>query len=708
MRVCAKVGGELYLVPCGGGSSTIRWLGEEAVRRYTKQLRDGDFNGLGSPSPPSSAAVVPPTTTSAAAALRYRVRKAASGALLDLDDLVKDVLDDDDTVAIVIDGEAAWTTGLGSRLPEPCPAHHINGVHSGPAKVKEQWIELDGACLSTEDVMKLGSGHYGIKLSPGVEERVAHCRRFVDKIVESGKVVYGINTGFGQFANTVIPRDKLSELQVNLIRSHAAGVGAPLPPDKVRRFLALRINVLAKGYSGVSPRVLQQLVDAFNNDCLPLVPEKGTVGASGDLAPLSHMALGLMGEGRAWSPVTGWASADEVLQANGLEPIKLGPKEGLALINGTQFICAIGVEAAERAATIAREADVVTALSLEVLKGTTRAFDADIHKARPHKGQKAVARRLRALLHSSVFKSEIAESHRQCGKVQDAYTLRCCPQVHGVVHDTIEFVRRVLTVEINSATDNPMIFADREESVSGGNFHGEYPAKVLDYLAIGIHEIANMSERRTERLVNKAYSGLPAFLVSEGGLNSGFMIAHCTAAALVSENKVLCHPSSVDSLSTSAGTEDHVSMGGCSARKALQVVEHVEQVIAIELLAACQAIEFLRPLRTTKPLEEVVSLVRSVARPWDRDRYMAPDIEAVTLLLREDRVWKAVEPYISEYASSEMPPESAPPSPSGYSWRDPQGDTLRRRERSSDDDASLLFQPPAKRERQSHINGCDH
>ncbi|XP_036373791.1 histidine ammonia-lyase-like [Megalops cyprinoides] len=417
--------------------------------------------------------------------------------------------------------------------------------------------------------------------------------------------------------------------------------------------LALRINVLAKGYSGVSLDTLHRMVEAFNVSCLSYVPEKGTVGASGDLAPLSHLTLGLMGEGKMWSPSTGWADAKVVLEAHGLKPLSLGPKEGLALINGTQLITCLGAEAVERAQAIARQADIIAALTLQVLKGTTKAFDRDIQAVRPHPGQIEVAWRFRSVLDSDVFTSEITEANRPFEKVQDAYTLRCCPQVHGVANDTIAFVKSIITTEMNSATDNPMVFAKRDLTLSGGNFHGEYPAKSLDFLAIGVHELASISERRIERLCNPSLSELPAFLVSEGGLNSGFMIAHCTAAALVSENKVLCHPSSVDSLSTSAATEDHVSMGGWAARKALRVVEHVEQVLAIELLAACQALELLRPLKTTPPLEAVHQLVRSTVRPWDKDRVMHPDIEAAHRLLLEEKVWEVVHPFMEQYRGEE-------------------------------------------------------
>merc|ERR1719175_92436 len=493
----------------------------------------------------------------------------------------------------------------------------------------------------------------------------------IEDIVKEDRVVYGITTGFGKFARTVIDSANLEELQGNLIRSHAAGVGPALDPMKTRMLLALRINVLSKGHSGVSMQTLQQLIDAFNASCLPWVPEQGTVGASGDLAPLSHLALGLMGEGHMWSPQTGWGDAKYVLESHNLTPISLEAKEGLALINGTQLITSIGAEASERAGLIAKQADVVAALTLEVLKGTSRAFDSDVHALRPHKGQQLVARRLRSLLHSETYPSEIAQSHRFCNRVQDAYTLRCAPQVHGIVHDTIDFVRGVITTEMNSATDNPIVFPDRDQIISAGNFHGEYPAKAMDYLAIGVHELAAMSERRIERLVNPAYSELPAFLVKDGGLNSGFMIAHCTAAALVSENKTLCPPASVDSLSTSAGTEDHVSMGGFAARKALTVVENVERVIAIELLAGCQAIEFLRPLKTTVPLEEVYKVVRSKVRPWDKDRYMSPDILSATKLLKTEKIWNAARHHMEDYhAKQEIETKVFSPTSftSGFSW----------------------------------------
>uniref|UniRef100_A0A6Q2XDX2 Histidine ammonia-lyase n=1 Tax=Esox lucius TaxID=8010 RepID=A0A6Q2XDX2_ESOLU len=459
------------------------------------------------------------------------------------------------------------------------------------------YLYLDGNSLTTADLVRLGKGLFKIKLTNHAEEKVNEAREVIETILKENRVIYGVNTGFGKLCMCVC-----------VCVCVYLGVGSPLSVERTRMLLALRINVLAKGYSGISMETVQAMINAFNASCLSWVPEKGTVGASGDLAPLAHLTLGLMGEGRMWSPRSGWGHAKTVLECNGLTPLVLKAKEGLSLINGTQMISSMGAEVVERAVGVARQADVIAALSLEALRGTTKAF------------------------HS--------ESHRLCDRVQDAYTLRCIPQVHGVVNDTIAFVKSLLFTELNSATDNPLVFAERGETISGGNFHGEYPAKALDYLAIGVHELASMSERRTERLVNPSLSELPAFLVENGGINSGFMMAHCTAAALVSENKTLCHPSSVDSLSTSAATEDHVSMGGWAARKALRVVEHVEQVLAIELLAACQALEFLRPLKSTTPLEKVHELVRSVVRPWDCDRQMSPDIEAAHMLLREGK-WSA-------------------------------------------------------------------
>jgi len=649
----------------------IEWLANEAVRRFFRLNPDW----VSQPGEFGREKVV-------------EIRKTRGGVFLDPEDDVVDVLDDNDFVSIRLENDLpdsnASAGTFDHSLPEAfAPIHKFD--------LSQEEIALDGQHLSIGDLVLLGKGKTKLKLRRVAEERVTCGRNLVEAILKENRVIYGVTTGFGKFARTVISPENLEQLQENLIRSHSAGVGAPLPLNRVRMLLALRINILAKGNSGISLKVLQQIINAFNCSCLPWVPEQGTVGASGDLAPLSHLALGMMGEGKMWSPKTGWTEAKYCLESNGLEPVKLGAKEGLALINGTQMITALGAEAVSRCQLIAKQADVVAALSLEVLKGTSRAFDSDVHLLRPHPGQMHVARVLRSLLHSEAYPSAIAESHRFCDRVQDAYTLRCCPQVHGIVHDTIEFVQGIITTEMNSATDNPIVLPERGEIISAGNFHGEYPAKALDYLAIAVHELAAMSERRTERLVNPALSELPAFLVNEGGLNSGFMIAHCTAAALVSENKCLCHPSSVDSLSTSAGTEDHVSMGGYSARKVLQVVANVERVIAIELLAACQAIEFLRPLKTTVPLEEVIRVVRAAVRAWDKDRFMSPDIETATELLKDGKIWTAVNDYV-DAVKDYLDIESRAPSPTSAAL-------------------TVSEEPPSKRYCDDHPESkvnCDH
>ncbi|XP_048466504.1 histidine ammonia-lyase-like isoform X1 [Rhincodon typus] len=608
------------IIPCKDPSLNIHWLGQEALTRYReREVYCGDLHCIDD--------------------VKFSVRRCQGLGLLDPGDTIRDVLENNDFIQIVIQGD--------TDEPDPLTSDMASQQHQGT----QQYIYLDGNSLTTKQLVQLGEACYKIKLTSEAERRVNESRDLVEKIINKGQVEYGINTGFGKFARTVIPHEKLKQLQENVILSAAVGVGDPLSPKRTRMLLALRINVLAKGYSGISLETLDQIIQAFNVSCLSYVPEKGTVGASGDLAPLAHLALGLMGEGKMWSPKSGWADAKYVLQAYGLRPISLKAKEGLALINGTQMITSLGVEAVERATAIARQADIIAAITLEVLKGTTRAFDSDVHDLRPHPGQIEVAARFRSVLHSDVHPSEIAESHRFCGRVQDAYTLRCCPQIHGVANDTIRFVKSILVTEMNSVTDNPIVLVDRGEVISCGNFHGEYPAKALDYLAIGVHELASISERRIERLCNASLTELPAFLVSDGGLNSGFMIPHCTAAALVSENKVLCHPSSVDSLSTSAATEDHVSMGGWAARKALRVIDHVEQVLAIELLAACQGLEFLRPLHTTEPLESVYKLVRSAVKPLVKDRFMAPDFEFAHKLLIEEKVWKTVQPYIEHSGS---------------------------------------------------------
>ena len=499
-------------------------------------------------------------------------------------------------------------------------------------------LTIDGASLDLAGLEAVARGGRAVRLAEAARQAVQAARRVVDDAVGRGAVVYGVTTGFGNFADVHIPLEKLRELQLNLLRSHAAGVGAPLGEEETRALMLLRANVLAKGFSGVRLETLELLVELLNRGLHPVVPSQGSVGASGDLAPLAHLALPLVGEGECLVGGRRLSGA-EALRTAGLEPLVLEPKEGLALINGTPLMTAIGGLAAAVARRLTRSADVVGALTLDALEGTDVAFDPRIHAARPHPGQAASARNLRRLLAASA----VRESHRDCGRVQDAYSLRCMPQVHGAVRDAVEYVARAHDVEMNSATDNPMVFADTGEILSGGNFHGQPVAIAADLLAIAAAELGAISERRTERLVNPALSGLPAFLAREGGLHSGLMMAHVTAAALASESKALAHPASVDSIPTSAGKEDHVSMGPTAAWKAARVVANTGRVLAVELLAACEALDFRRPLRSSPALEAVHARVRERVPSHGQDRVLGPEIEALAVILRAGDVLAAAE-----------------------------------------------------------------
>jgi histidine ammonia-lyase len=494
-------------------------------------------------------------------------------------------------------------------------------------------LVLDGNRLTLDDLESVARTRRPVSLDAAARERVARAREVVDAAVARGAVVYGITTGFGNFADVVIPADRLRDLQANLVRSHSAGVGALLDEAETRGLMLLRANVLAKGYSGVRVETLALLIEMLNRGVHPEVPSQGSVGASGDLAPLAHLALAMIGEGTCRSDGRSLPARD-ALKAAGLSPVRLEAKEGIALVNGTQLMTAVAGLALAETWRLARTADVASALSLDALKGTDVAFDPRIHAARPHPGQAASARNLQRLLAGSPLR----ESHRGCGKVQDAYSLRCIPQVHGAARDALAYVTSTVGVELNGATDNPMVFADTAELLSGGNFHGEPVAIAADVLAIAVAEIGAISERRIERLVNPALSGLPAFLTADGGFRSGLMMAHVTAAALASENKSLAHPASVDSIPTSANKEDHVSMGVTAAWKAARAVANTRRILAIELLSACQALEFHRPLRTSAPLEAVHRRVRTLAAPYDDGRPLAPDIEALAELAREGAV----------------------------------------------------------------------
>ncbi|MBI4912320.1 MAG: histidine ammonia-lyase [Acidobacteria bacterium] len=488
-------------------------------------------------------------------------------------------------------------------------------------------IHLDGEHLDAASLARIAQGE-AVSLDSAALERVAENRRVIDRILAEGRTVYGINTGFGQFATVVIPPEQLARLQLNLVRSHAAGVGEPLGQGQTRALMAARINCLLRGFSGIRPEPVQLLAACLNRGVLPVVPSQGSVGASGDLAPLAHVALLLVGEGRAWSG-TGTQPGGEALAGAGLAPVALQPKEGLALINGTQFITALGCLSVARLLRLVPMAEEIAALSLEALRGSRAAFDPRIHQARPHPGQVESAARMRDLLGPL---SEISESHRDCHRVQDAYSLRCVPQVHGVAREALAFSQSILERELNSATDNPMIFTDTQESRSGGNFHGQYPAFACDVLAMAVCDLASMSERRQERLVNPAYSDLPAFLTRQGGLESGFMMAHVTSAALVSEMKLLAHPASVDSIPTSAGKEDHVSMGPIAARKLSRAVDALEQVLAIEARMALEGVRILG-LKAAPGLDPLVEGLARACPPWE-DRPMHEEIERCVEALR--------------------------------------------------------------------------
>ena len=460
-------------------------------------------------------------------------------------------------------------------------------------------------------------------------DQVRRSREVVENALTDGKSYYGINTGFGALASQRVDGKDLRQLQRNLLLSHSVGVGSPIPKEISRLMLQLKVHSLSLGYSGISIETLNRLLVFLDLDLIPVIPEKGSVGASGDLAPLAHMSLPLIGLGEFWNKDgTGTLPAREVLERHELEPIDLQPKDGLSLINGTQLMSAYGAYVLEASFHLLKMADLVAAMSLEALQGSVTPFDQRIHEIRPHPGQQQVAENVRNLL----VKSEILESHRHCGKVQDPYCLRCVPQVHGASRDAIQHAADVVETEINSVTDNPLIFPEGD-ILSGGNFHGQPLALVLDFAKIALAEIASISERRTYLLL-EGHDGLPKLLMQETGINSGFMIPQYTAAALVSENKVLCHPSSVDSIPTSLGQEDHVSMGSISAIHLLQVFENVGQVLGIELFTAAQALDFRKPLKPGRGVEVAHSYIRREIPHAVKDQYFRDDIHRATELIR--------------------------------------------------------------------------
>ena len=499
-------------------------------------------------------------------------------------------------------------------------------------------ISIDGNSLTLAEVVRVARQRETVEISPAGRQQLAASRAIVDKLLDSAKPVYGISTGFGNLSQIWISPEEREALQRNLILSHAAGVGDYLPEDVVRTAMLMRANSLVKGYSGIRPVTVEMLLELLNRGVYPAVPSKGSVGASGDLSPLSHIALVLMGEGKAF--VAGkLVTGAEALAAVGLFPVAFAAKEGLALINGTQIMTAVGALVVHDAALLMKAADIAAAMSLEALRGTRTAYDERIGRIRPHPGQLASSANLLKL----TADSRIMESHENCGKVQDAYSLRCVPQVHGASKDAVRRARETIEIEMNSATDNPLIFPDTGEVISGGNFHGQPVALVMDYLKTALAEIGSISERRVNRMLDAHLSDLPPFLTAYPGVDSGLMITQYTAAALVSENKVLAHPACVDSIPTSANQEDHVSMGTIAARQSREILENSRHVIAIEMLVAAQGLDFLKPLEPGVGVQAAYKAVRAEVPHLEEDRVPAEDIATVYRLLVGETIVNQVE-----------------------------------------------------------------
>lgn len=502
-------------------------------------------------------------------------------------------------------------------------------------------LALDGHSLSIEQVLEVSAGR-PVRLADAVRPQIERARAVVEDVLSTsgqGQAVYGVNTGFGYLKNQRISASDLETLQRNLIVSHACGVGEPFSPEIVRAIMLLRANTLVQGHSGVRLELLEQLLACLNAGVHPVIPSRGSVGASGDLAPLAHLALTLIGEGQAEYQGQRLPAAAALARA-GLNPLVLQAKEGLALINGTQPMSALACLVTQGLSQLLDIADLIAAMSIQAGLGSFQPFRAELHALRPHPGQRASAQ----LLWSWMQASELVESHQDCDQVQDAYSFRCVPQIHGASRDACDYLRQVVRREINAVTDNPIILPESQEIISCGHFHGQPIALAMDFAKVAIAELANVSERRIERLVNPQLSqGLPAFLSPDGGLNSGLMIAQYAAAALVSENKVLAHPASVDSIPTSANQEDHVSMGTIAANQAWQILKHSRQVLAIELLCACQALDLRLPLRPSPAAQTVHDFVRERIPMLEQDRFMGPDLEQALAWLSDGSLWHLIQ-----------------------------------------------------------------
>lgn len=493
-------------------------------------------------------------------------------------------------------------------------------------------IVIKGEGLSVQDVWTLATTKSTMTLSPEAREKMLESKKYIQGKIEKGETMYGVNTGFGAFSSVKISQEDIVQLQKNLIRSHSVGVGEPLSIEQTKAILCLRANALARGHSGIRVEVVEKILEFYNNEIIPWVPAQGSVGASGDLAPLSHVALSLIGEGYVWSDGKKTPTAD-ILKKKNVQALELQAKEGLSLINGCQVMTAIGLLAAYEARRLLLHMDLAGAMSLEALRGSRSAFDPLISATRPHPGEAKTARNMLKLLGST---SKIAESHADCNKVQDAYSLRCIPAVHGATKDTLRYVLSVLETEANSSTDNPLVFSKDNKVLSCGNFHGEPVAFALDFLAISISASASMSECRIEKLINPAMSDLPAFLAPHGGLNSGHMIVQVAAAALVSENKILSHPASVDSIPTSADKEDHVSMGTIAARKLKQVLNNAENIVSMELLSSSQALDLLKPLTPSAAVQGAYDIIRKKVPYAEHDRVFSEDIQSIRQMIKDD------------------------------------------------------------------------
>ncbi len=506
-------------------------------------------------------------------------------------------------------------------------------------------IQLTGENVTIQQVWSVAQMGAPVELSAVARQKMEQSRTYIESRLESGEAIYGVNTGFGHFSDVKISQPQIIELQKNLIRSHCMGVGAPFSKEESRAIMFLRANALARGHSGIRPIVVDTILNYLNNDIIPVIPQKGSVGASGDLAPLSHLALAIIGEGKAWGDDGKPTAVPALLKAKNIKPLELQAKEGLSMINGCQVMTAVGLLNLFRGRRLMWLADLSGAMTLEALKGTRAAFDPLISATRPHPGEAKTARNILKLMGST---SGISESHIDCGRVQDAYSLRCIPAVHGAAKDTFRHVQKVLETEANSSTDNPLVFAEDGKILSCGNFHGEPVAYVLDFAAIAMSGIGNISECRIEKMINPAMSGLPAFLAPEGGLNSGHMIVQVSAASLVSENKILSHPASVDSIPTSADKEDHVSMGTIAARKFGSIVSNVEHIIAMEMLSSTQALDMLKPLTPASAVKATWEAIRKEVPFAEKDRVFSEDVEKIQDLINNDTIYQVVKDTVGE------------------------------------------------------------